>query len=325
VADDVLSVLVLAAVAAAVSLGRRALRHWGMERAGRPYELPVDRLGTVLRAGAAGAAALVAVTLAVPLLADSGSGGRGDQAAGERAPEREAASVPPAPSRTPAPAPPAPVMRAVGHPSGGTLMEIEQGIRVWLPRHYASRGAAGLAYPAAVVHMPPGDDRDLYAGFALQVKRGLADRFLLVMPRDCGQDPAAALAQAARHFRMLHAATAHAVIGLGAQAPCAVREALAHPGRYRAAAGILGVYPRFAPAPGPHPPLLLAATTGELSSRAAALRLRKALHSRGDQVRIIDGVRARRELFALVAGYLTEKLDGPARTGAAAPTRNRRQ
>jgi hypothetical protein len=55
------------------------------------------------------------------------------------------------------------------------------------------------------------------------------------------------------------------------------------------------------------------------------LRLREALHSRGDQVRIIDGVRARRELFALVAGYLTEKLDGPTRTGAAALSRNRRQ
>lgn len=318
-ADVVLSVLLLAATAAAVLLAHRALRHWWSERAGRPYELPADRLGTALRAGAAGVAALTAVCLAVPLLADSRGSGHADQAPAGK-PVAEAAVAPPAPRRTPAPAPPPPEMRTVGHPAGGTLMELRDGVRVWLPPRYASPGAAGLVYPAVLAQLPATGDPDLYEGFAVQAKRGLANPFVLVMPRDCGQDPAAVMAAAARYFRILPATGAHAVIGLGAQAPCAVHEALAHPGRYRAAAGISGVYPPLAPAAGPHPALLLAATTGELAPRASALRLRSALHAHGDQVRIIDGVRVRRELYALVAGYLTEKLDGPRRTAKATAT-----
>ncbi|MET9218805.1 hypothetical protein ABZX65_08540 [Streptomyces sp. NPDC003300] len=321
-ADVVLSVLLLAATAAAVLLAHRALRHWWSERAGRPYELPADRLGTALRAGAAGVAALTALSLAVPLLSDSRDTGRADRApAGESA--ESTATVPPAPSRTPAPAPPAPEMRTVGHPAGGTLMELRDGIRVWLPPRYESTGAASLAYPVVLAHLPATGAPDLFEGFAVQAKRGLANPFLLVMPRDCGQDPVAVLAEAARHFRALPASGAHAVIGLGAQAPCAVHEALTHPGRYRAAAGISGTYPPLAPAAGPHPALLLAATTGELAPRASALRLRAALRPRGDQVRIIDGVRVRREMYALVAGYLTEKLEGPSRKAASAVSKPR--
>lgn len=75
-ADVVWSVLVVLAGAAAVLLGHRALRHWWAERAGRAYELPVDRGGTALRAAAAGAAALLAGVLALPLLG-GGSGGSG--------------------------------------------------------------------------------------------------------------------------------------------------------------------------------------------------------------------------------------------------------
>ncbi|MBD0740305.1 hypothetical protein [Streptomyces sp. CBMA29] len=315
-ADVVLSVLLLAATAAAVLLAHRALRHWWSERAGRPYELPADRLGTALRAGAAGVAALTALALAVPLLSDSRDTGRADLAPAGESSAEAAATVPPAPSRTPAPAPPAPEMRTVGHPAGGTLMELRDGIRVWLPPRYASAGAASLVYPVVLAHLPASGAPDLFEGFAVQAKRGLANPFLLVMPRDCGQDPVAVLAEAARHFRALPASGAHAVIGLGAQAPCAVHEALAHPGRYRAAAGISGTYPPPAPAAGPHPALLLAATTAELAPRASALRLRAALRPRGDQVRIIDGVRVRREMYALVAGYLTEKLEGPSRKAA---------
>ncbi|MEW2519085.1 hypothetical protein [Actinacidiphila alni] len=328
-ADDavptaVLSVLLLAALAATALLAHRALRHWWAERAGRPYELPADRLGTALRAGAAGAAALAAVGLAVPLLTGPD---------GDRAPEGRAAAAPsappPAPRRTPAPAPPPPEMRTVGHPAGGTLMELRDGVRVWLPPRYDSPGAADLAYPAVVAQLPDSasESAAAYEGFAVQAKRGLADPFVLVLPRGCGgrqpqkpqqpQAPEAALAAAARHFRLLPATGAHAVIGAGAQAPCAVHDALAHPDRYRAAAGISGVYPPPAPAAGPHASLLLASTTGEQAPRASALRLRTALRAHGDQVRIIDGVRSRRELYALVATYLTEKLDGPSRTGTA--------
>lgn len=314
-ADVVLSVLLLAATAAAVLLAHRALRHWWAERAGRPYELPADRLGTALRAGAAGAAALVAASLAVPLLAGRPHDGTGRGDSGPVA--AAAATVPPAPPRTPAPAPPPPAMRTVGHPAGGTLLELRDGIHVWLPPRYTAPRAAGIAYPVVLARLPAAGDPDLYGGFAVQAKRGLADPFVLVMPRDCGQDSAAVLAEAGRRFRLLAARTARAALGLGAEAPCAVREALSHPERYGAAAGVSGTYPPLAPSAGPRPPLLLAAATGETASRASALRLRTALHPHGDQLRIIDGVRVRRELFALVAGYLTEKLDSPRRAADA--------
>ena len=72
VADVVRSVTMVLAGATAVLLGHRALRHWYGERAGRAYELPVNRVGTAVRAGAAGAAALLAAALALPLLAGGG-------------------------------------------------------------------------------------------------------------------------------------------------------------------------------------------------------------------------------------------------------------
>ena len=134
-----------------------------------------------------------------------------------------------------------------------------------------------------------------------------------MLPTGCAGD-SAAVAEVARRYRVLAAPTATGVIGIGAEAPCAVREALATTGRYGAAAGISGLYPPLAPSPLPHPSLLLATATGETAARASALRLRDALHPHGDEVRVIDGIAAHRELFALVAGYLTEKLDGPART-----------
>ncbi|WP_433890325.1 hypothetical protein [Streptomyces sp. CA-111067] len=372
-ADVVLSVSLLLAAAAAVILALRAVRHWWSERAGQPYELPADHRGTMLWAAAAGVAAVVAVVLAVPLLVGGGPAkpGRGTPAA---APPPVLA---PAPAHTPQPAPPPPTVRTIGYPAGGTLQELRDGTRVWLPPHYDSARAAGLSYPVVIAHLPadpaqapapapsPGStvpnaaaphaaipngtvpnrtsssapaatssfaatsvttDPDLYDGFAIQAKRGLADPFVLVLPRDCGQDSAAVLAEVATRYRTLTARSARAVIGVGTAAPCAVQEALAHPDRYRAAAGVSGTYPPLPPSSGsagsaasttatsPRTSLLLASATGEVAPRAAALRLRTVLHARGDDgVRIIDGVRTRRELLALVSGYLTEKLDGPAR------------
>lgn len=326
-ADVVWSVLVVLAGAAAVLLGHRALRHWWAERAGRAYELPVDRGGTALRAAAAGAAALLAGVLALPLLG-GGSGGNGADAGGGTARvsadggKASAAPAPAAPPRTPQPAPPPPALRTLGHPAGGTLDELADGTRVWLPPWYDSPRGVRVAFPVAVAHLPAEREADLFDGFALAAQRGLSDPFVLVLPPDCSR-AGAALADAARHFRLLAARSGTGVIGVGAAAPCAVNAALATTGRYGAAAGVSGLYPpraassssRTAPPP---PPLLLASAPGEAAARTAARRLRTALHPRrADDVRLLDGMPVRRALFAQIAGYLTEKLDGPATTTAA--------
>jgi hypothetical protein len=304
VADAVLVLLLLLAVGATATLALRAARHWHREQAGLAYELPVDRRGTLLRAGASAAAALLATGLAVPLLHTSAA-----------PPARSvAAQVPrPAPSppaRTPEPAPPPAEVRTLGHPAGGILQVLGDGTRVWLPPRYDSPRAARVAYPVVLAHTAV-NDPDLYAAFARQAARGRADYFLLVTPPSCGPDPSAVLAEVSRRYRTLAVRSARAVIGIGPQAPCAVRDALAHPTRYRAGVGISGTYPPLAPPAGPYPALLLAVDRGQAGARASALRLRAALHPAGDQVRLLDGVARRRDLLALVATYLTEKLDGP--------------
>lgn len=357
-------VLVVVAGGAALAFGVKALRHWWAERAGRAYELTVDRTGTALRGGAAGLAAVLAGVLALPLL-DLGPGGPSAGPAGSSAAAPVRPVVPSPPPRTPAPAPPPPEVHTLGHPAGGTLDQFGDGTRVWLPPQYGSRHAVHLAFPVLVVHLPgtagttpPGTapaagspGTDLFDGFALAVQRGLADPFVLVLPPTCDRD-AAALAEAALRYRVLPARTATGLMGIGADAPCAVREAFASPTRFAAAAGISGHYPSPAarptatpptpapalphparnPSPGPSPttrpaprtgtgsatptaaeiPLLLASRAGEGDSQTSALRLRDALRPHGDDVRLIDGIPSSRELFAQVAAYLTEKLDAPA-------------
>ena len=460
-------VLVALSGAAALTFGLRALRHWSAERAGRAYELAADRIGTALRAGAAGLAAVVAGLLAFPFLgADLSADGAAPAGSRAAAPVPDGLPTPPPPPpRTPAPAPPPPEVRTLDHPAGGTLDQLRDGTLVWLPPQYGSPHATHLAFPVVVVHLPstaapattapaataPGGSAtpaaparptaarsdalaspgtahstalahstaanvasahsgsaqpawparpaaqhltsphpptaspalsaaaslahgpaattsapnpltaDLFRGFTLAVQRGRADPFVLVMPAGCGHD-SGALTEAAARYRVLPARTATGLMGIAADAPCAVREALADPGRYGAAAGISGQYPSSltesvppsgappttppaahpappspstasparpnpsrTPLPSPSPlaphtstPLLLATVTGETSARAAALRLRDALHPRAGDVRLIDGIPSRRELFAQVAGYFTEKLDGP--TTAPTPT-----
>jgi hypothetical protein len=392
VGEVVRVVLVALSGAAALTFGLRALRHWSAERAGRAYELAVDRAGTALRAGAAGLAAVVAGVLAFPLLGvdlspdpAAPAGSRAAAPVPDGVPD--GVPAPPPPPRTPAPAPPPPEVRTLDHPAGGTLDQLRDGTLVWLPPQYGSPHATHLAFPVVVVHLPgtaapssataptsPSGPAatasplapDLFRGFTLAVQRGRADNFVLVIPAGCGHD-AGALTEAAARYRVLPTRTATGVLGIDADAPCAVREALAAPGSYGAAAGISGQYPspltQTAPppvapptappaAPGAHPappgpsnaapvhptsprtpqpdpspsaphtstPLLLATLTGETSARAAALRLRDALHPRAGDVRLIDGVPSRRELFAQVAGYFTEKLDGPTTTPTRTPT-----
>lgn len=317
----VLTVLLFLAACAAVLLARRAVRYWRQERAGRPYELPVDLRGIALRAGAACAAVLVAATLAVSLPDDPATAPATPAVAAVSRPTRTPEPLPPPPPRTPEPAPPAAGARTMGHPAGGTLQVLPDGTRVWLPPRYDSARAVGVAYPVVLVRVPAAEDPDLYGGFAFQVQRRLADAFILALPRDCGRDSGAVLAEVARRYRALTVRTAQAVLGVGPEAPCAVREALADPSRYAAAVGVSGTYPPLTPAPGSRPCLLLATASGETAPRHSARGLRKALRPHGGDVRVLEGVARRRQLFALVASYFTEKLDGPARVAPAIPPR----
>lgn len=315
VADSVLAVLMLAAAVATAVLAHRAVRHWRGERAGRAYELPVDHRGTALRAGAAFAAALAAVTLGASLLGGTPRGAAGPHpavaAASAPAPRPDGTpSVPPPPRRTPEPAPPPPEVRTIAHPAGGTLQLLGDGTRVWLPPYYDTARAATVAYPVVVVRMQ-GDDADLYAGFASAVQKKKADLFALVIPPGCDRDSLGALAEAGRRYRLLTAQSARGVLGIGADAPCAVQEALTTTGRFGAAAGASGLYPALTAAPGTHPTVLLTTSAGEKGTRASALRLKEALRGPRDAARVVDGLARRRDMFARVAAFMTEKLDGP--------------
>ncbi|MCQ4044480.1 hypothetical protein NON19_21210, partial [Streptomyces rubrisoli] len=204
----------------------------------------------------------------------------------------------------------------VAHPAGGTLQELPDGTRVWLPAQYDRPGEP--AFPLVAAYLP--GDRDggrLYAALAGSVAHGLADPLIVVQARDCATDPSAALDAAARRYHAARGRAARAVIGLGDRAQCAVRAELAHPERYRAAAGVSGTYdavPRVTP--GARPRLLLAAAVDEVRQRASGLRLRAALRRVGVRARFLDEVTrdpalggdAHRHLLALVSGYLTEEL-----------------
>lgn len=329
VAPLLMSLLVLA-VAAALVLGRRAVRYWRNERAGRPYELAEDRAGTMVRAAAAGGAVLVAAALAGTLA--SGAGTTGDDGGAKAGPAAAPASPavtrtgtpvpPPPPPRTPEPAPPPPRVRTLGHPAGGTMDLLPDGTRVWLPPWYDSPRAAGVAYPVVLARVTAPGDGDLYAGLALGVDRRVADSFIVVAPRDCARPAGPVLTEVARRYRTLIAPTARAALGIGPGAACAVRDALADPAGWAAAVGVAGTYPSAAPAPaaGPHLPVLLALPAGEPAATASSARaLRTALRGHGTEVRLLDGVAQRRELFVRIAGFLTEKLDGPARGAATGP------
>lgn len=329
-ADTILTALLLATAAATALLAHRALRHWRTERAGRVYELPVDRRGTAARAGAAGAAAVVAAALGVSLLHGGGGsgGGRGSADAAGLVPAAAAPvatpSVPPPPPRTPEPAPPAPEVHTIGHPAGGTLQQLSDGTRVWLPPLYDSRRAATLAYPVVVARVS-GDAKAVFEGFARAAQKKRADLFVVAVPADCTRDDGVVLAEVARRYRTLTGPAASGLLGVGGQAPCAVREALTSDGRFGAAAGASGTYRGITATPGAHPTVLLASAAGESGARASALRLKASVAAgpdggRRDAVRVLDAL-ARRDVFSQVAAFMTEKLAGPTRVSAAAAVR----
>lgn len=341
-ADIVLTVLLLAAAAATAVLAHRALRHWKNERAGRVYELPVDHRGTAARVGAAGAAAMVAATLAASLFHGAGGAAPGAAETAGLAPAAAVpvatatAAPPPPPPRTPEPAPPAPAVHTVGHPAGGTLQQLSDGTRVWLPPLYDSARAATLAYPVVVARVS-GDAKNVFEGFARAALKKRADLFVVAVPADCARDSAAVLDEVAHRYRTLTGPVASGLLGVGGQASCAVREALTSSGRFGAAAGTSGTYSAITATPGMHPTVLLASVAGEERPRASALRLRAAVAAgsgggRRDAVRVLDTL-PRRAVFTQVAAFMTEKLATPTRVSAAeavrpvpppAPTRTRR-
>ncbi|MDX2812005.1 hypothetical protein ABZ312_09165 [Streptomyces sp. NPDC006207] len=331
----VLYALLTAAGAVAVALARSALRHWWEQRAGRAYELPVERTGTVLRGAGSVLAAAGAVTLAV--WSPSGP------ADPSLPPPRPVTAAAPPLSRPPSAPPPRPVPsdpvdagleppRTLGHPAGGTLQELSDGTRVWLPPQYDYPDSVGVYFPLVVAHIDPADP-DLFAGFAAQSLRGIADPFVVVLPAHCdtgpGARPAAVPVAVARLYRVLPGRPARALLGADGNAACVVRQQLTDPEGYTAAIGVSGGYDgidRSGPPPYysstdrgypggdmPRPALLLAVPSGEEDARRSALALRERVRGVSAGVRVLDGIAPRRRLFALVAGYATEKLDGPDR------------
>jgi hypothetical protein len=182
---------------------------------------------------------------------------------------------------------------------------------VWLPPQYDYPSAARLAFPVVIAYASA-NDLDLFKGINEQVGRRLADPFVVVLPARCGAAPAQALLD--RHYRLSAGRTARAVLGVDDQAPCAVREAYAHPDGYSAGVGVSGTYASNTvarPIRQPRPQILLATVSGQETERSSAFRLRDELRGAPAEVRVMDGVTPRRRLFAQVAGYFTEKLDGP--------------
>jgi hypothetical protein len=225
----------------------------------------------------------------------------------------------PAPAPAPAPAPPA-RPRTIAHPADGTLQQLADGTRIWLPAQYGYASAADLDFPLVIAYAPKAQVNDVLTAFAAHADRGLADPFVVVLPSldRCGRAIRAKLLDG---YRIAPARTARALLGVGDEAaPCAVNEALAHPGSYEAVAAASATYDRPPPAPGDDRPrtpartqLLLATPAGDEARAASALRLRDALRAAGPgEVRILDGIDPPRRLLALIAGYFTEKLDGPA-------------
>jgi hypothetical protein len=316
VAHVVLIALLALASITAAALARSALRYRWAQRAGLPYELPVRHFGTALRtAGAATAAATaLAVAAALPAAPDAAPPAVARFAA---APVHAPARSRPAP---PAPEPPAAPPRTIGHPAHGTLQRLADGTRVWLPPQYAYRKAAHVAFPVVVAYASASgaDDRNLFEGFAAHVAQGLADPFVLVLPARCeatARDARAPSVVARRYrYRVVPGQAARGVLGVGDGAACAVRDAWAHPDRYRAAVGVSGTYPARLP-PGSGTDLLLATASGDEAARLSARRFREALRGRHGrtEIRVTDGAGQRSRVFGAVAGYLTEKLTGPDR------------
>ena len=326
--------LALFGVVAAVWAGGSALAAWREQRAGLVYELTPCYRGTALL----GAAAVVAVGCVCVGGVAVGLSPQGSAVAEPVAarPIRAVASPahPHGPARTPvatrpsAPAPSPTGLLTVGHPSGGQLLEgavpgVPGRFRVWLPKQYQGHSTPlqVLLVRADAAQLGP-----VFDGLQSATELSRANPFVAVVPlADC--DPAAALpAEALRRalaarFHVRKDAQGWALLGLGAGAPCAVSEELAHPPLFTAAAGLSGRYEALLPLRGANaaasgtPHLLLADTAGDTAGQQSTARLRTALAARPHTdlrtAATAQDFTPDRERFRLVrqaAGYLTELL-----------------
>ena len=342
--------LALFGVVAAVWAGGSALAAWREQRAGLVYELTPCYRGTALR----GAAAVVAVGcfcaggVALGLSPQRGAAAEPVTArpvhataapVHPRVPTRTpAAASAHSPTPAPAPAPPsAPAgLLTVGHPSGGQLLEgalpgVPGRFRVWLPKQYQGHAAP---LQVLLVRADAAQLGSVFDGLQSAAELSRANPFVAVVPlADCApsaQLPAEELRRAvAARFHVRKDAQGWALMGLGAGAPCAVAEELAHPALFTAAAGLSGRYEALVPlrgaeagAPGTAH-LLLADAATDTAGQQSTARLRTALAARPHTdlrtAATAQDFSPERERFRLVrqgAGYLTELLaaqaSGPA-------------
>ncbi|MFC1442932.1 hypothetical protein ABUW04_32260 [Streptacidiphilus sp. N1-10] len=343
--------LALFGVVAAVWAGGSALAAWREQRAGLVYELTPCYRGTALRGAAAVAAVgcVCAGGVAVGLSPHPGTGSgpvaaRPLRAAATSARPQGPARTPAARHTGPAAAAPSPSLSpssigllTVGHPSGGQLLEgalpgVPGRYRVWLPKQYQGRATP---LQVLVVRADAAQLGSVFDGLQSSAELSRANPFVAVVPL-AGCDPTAQLpadalrrAMAAR-FHVRKDAQGWALLGLGAGAPCAVAEELAHPPLFTAAAGLSGRYEALLPLRGANAAapgtahLLVADTAADTAGQQSTARLRTALAAR-PRTDLRTAATAQdfspdRERFRLVrqaAGYLTELL---AAQGSAQPT-----
>ncbi|NYI05634.1 hypothetical protein [Allostreptomyces psammosilenae] len=275
----VLLVLALLSVVSVPLLLRVTVRRLGEQRAGRAYELETD-YRSATRSGIGTLAAVVCAAGLLPAAVGGLTGGSpGDLTAGSDGGRAEAALAGSGPSPVWGPysdgaaasgdaAPSAQAFEDLGEVGEGRLYSSVRPdgsrVHVWLPPQYLAAGER-RAFPVLVVRAPEGggaggaaDGSDPGAVVAAEygraslaeVREGGADPFVIAVVDHPGEGPACAAldhaglrAALGAHFRVLGQRTAWAIAGAGAQAACAVRDAVDHVSAYRAAVGMNGSYP----------------------------------------------------------------------------------
>ena len=340
--------LALFGVVAAVWAGGSALAAWREQRAGLVYELTPCYRGTALR-GAAAVAAVGCVCAGGVAVGLSPQRGAAAEPVAARPVRAAVAPVhPQVPTRAPAASPAhsptssstsSPTgLLTVGHPSGGQLLEgalpgVPGRFRVWLPKQYQGHAAP---LQVLLVSADAAQLGSVLDGLQSAAELSRANPFVAVVPlADCAaaaQLPAEELRRAvASRFHVRKDAQGWALLGLGAGAPCAVAEELAHPALFTAAAGLSGRYEALVPLRGPNTGapgtahLLLADAATDTAGQQSTARLRTALAARPRTdlrtAATAQDFSPERERFRLVrqgAGYLTELLAAQASGTASA-------
>ncbi|MCD0482445.1 hypothetical protein LO771_08525 [Streptacidiphilus sp. ASG 303] len=308
----VLVLVLLAAGAAAVRLGRTAAAGWREQAAGEAYDLPADRRGPLRHAAGAAVAALCALALLAALADGAGGGGGGATAAAGPAAAEAPGDALRAHGGPPPAAPPADTSASafttVGSPAGGSLLQGtlpaadggRRTVHVWLPPQYAEDDRT--RFPVVVLQPDtPGRTADagapyLFDGFADAVRQHRAVPFVVVAPQappgtghpcdllaaapEAVPDDAVLRSAVAARFRTLRPGPrGWETLGVGGGAPCAAAAGLARPDLYGAAAALTGRYAAAVLArtaadgrPGPEAPRLLLAAARRDTAGRAAAR-----------------------------------------------------